>query len=213
MLKTSLMCDVSRQMPSARWIERRVGAVAVWVLPVVVIIGLAGYLCLAPGPRRPISAAENQEAGEGSEDVREIVAAAAEGDVNSLVDATSDDDAGIARARSVERQLEGKWAGFYQGQRRLTVRSDGTCTMTAEPEGLAATLLAAKLTFEIRWKMNGEHMEFETVGGEPLDKVNVVLQMYGKKRSHKILKLQPGELVLLDEDGVTRYEWRRIASD
>jgi hypothetical protein len=177
------------------------------MVPVMAIVALASYLWLAPGPGRPISAAEFVNSDESpdqdqftiepnAEEFKEL--SAAEGNVTTN------------SSKTVEKQLEGQWDGFYQGKRRMTVRSDGTCTMTAEPEGIAATLLAAKLTFEIRWKISGEHMEFETISGEPLSKVKIVLRMYGSQRSHKILKIAANELVLLDEDGVTRYEWHRM---
>ncbi len=112
-----------------------------------------------------------------------------------------------------QQAVTGEWTGYYQGQRRLTVREGGKATMVVEPEGLAAYLLAPKVTFEILWKVNQGQLEFEIIGGEPLDKVNVVTKMYGKLRSHKILELKPEQIVLLDEDGVTEYVWNRVLDD
>ena len=83
--------------------------------------------------------------------------------------------------------------------------------MTAEPEGVAAFLLAAKLTFNVKWTINGDQLEFETISGEPADKVAVVVKMYGRKRTHRILSLHPDRLELLDEDGVTKYLWTRTS--
>ena len=110
----------------------------------------------------------------------------------------------------IEQAVAGEWSGFYQGQRRLIVRAGGRATMVVEPEGLATVLLASKVTFEVRWAIKGDQFEFETVGGEPLDSVDVVVKMYGKRRSHKILDLQADKIVLLDEDGVTEYVWTRV---
>lgn len=109
-----------------------------------------------------------------------------------------------------QRAVTGEWTGFYQGQRRLTVREGGKATMLVEPEGLGSLLLAPKLTFEVLWKVNGDHLEFETVGGDPADKVEVVVKMFGKHRKHRIVDLKPERIVLLDEDGVTEYVWRRV---
>lgn len=116
-------------------------------------------------------------------------------------------------AAGTEKALLGEWSGYYQGQRKLKVSADGSGTIVARPDGLAATLLAAELTFQIRWVLKDDQLEFETVGGEPLDKVNVVVKMYGRLRSHKILELQPDKMVLLDEDGVTKYLWTRVTSE
>ena len=114
-----------------------------------------------------------------------------------------------AAKEAVAKELEGDWAGYFQGQREMTVEADGTGTMVSYPEGLAATFLAAKLSFNFRWTLNGDQLEFETLGGEPADKVKIVVQMYGRRRSHRILKRQKEEMILLDEDGVTQYVWKR----
>ncbi len=113
----------------------------------------------------------------------------------------------------IQQALEGDWTGYYQGHRKLSVRADGTATMVAEPEGLAATLLAPKLTFDVLWTVNGENLEFETLSGVPKEKVQIIVQMYGRKRSHKILGLQAAKLELLDEDGVTEYVWNRVKTE
>jgi len=105
----------------------------------------------------------------------------------------------------------GNWDGFYQGKRTLELRSDLTGTMVSEPEGLAATLLAAKLTFHITWKLEGDQVVFETTRGEPASKVDLITRMYGKQRKHKLLKLADDEMLLLDEDGKTEYRWTRRA--
>ncbi|MDB5388630.1 MAG: hypothetical protein JWM11_4276 [Planctomycetaceae bacterium] len=206
--ETPLACQALSRTQFARLKGPSRGAVVVWILPMMAILALASYLWLAPGPRRPISAAEISELEDSAARTENLDSQAAD-ITGSLRQLTTLD----VTASSVEKQLEGEWTGYYQGQRRLIVRADGTCTMTAEPEGLAAALLAAKLTFEIQWKMNGEHMEFKTIGGQPLDKVKIVLRMYGSRRSHKILKLESDDLVLLDEDGVTKYEWRRVSDE
>lgn len=109
-----------------------------------------------------------------------------------------------------EKILIGDWSSYYQGERQLTVAADGTGTMIAKPEGLAATLLASKLTFQIKWKITADQLEFETVGGEPAEKIKVVVKMYGGKRTHKILEVQPNRFELLDEDGATKYVWTRV---
>lgn len=111
------------------------------------------------------------------------------------------------------QKLIGDWKGYYQGKRQLVAKEDGSGTMVAHPEGFAASLLAAKLTFHIKWTVRGDCLLFETVKGEPADKVNLVLNMYGRKRSHKILELTSDRMVLLDEDGVTQYEWVKVSAN
>lgn len=213
------------------------GALIVWVLPALAVLAGASYWFLTaplvrsnkpappgdkafasipsptpsqatprPGVSRKIDSDVVQTVAQGFKTTSRNVPAKLHSDVKAKLPETKSD-------AEIEAALVGEWSGYYQGQRKLKVGADGLGTMVARPAGLAATLLAAELTFEIRWKLNGDRLEFETVGGEPLDKVNVVVKMYGRNRSHKILELQSDKMVLLDEDGVTKYVWNRVTSE
>lgn len=217
------------------------GALIVWVLPALAVLAGATYWLLAapvsrssgpdptlskalvsipsPGPlkvSRPNGSRENV-AGVVQPVSHSVNTASPKvpSKLTSVVDATLSETKPDSKkfAAEIETALVGEWSGYYQGQRELKVSADGSGTMVARPDGLAATLLAAELTFKIRWTLKEDQLEFETVGGEPLDKVNVVVKMYGRRRSHKILELQPDKMVLLDEDGVTKYVWNRVTSE
>lgn len=178
----------------------------------------------APGPdvvRQSVASVDSREKPPGLQPAAVAVPVEkAAGDRDVLTKSPVDDETTLPSASplpkslaEIEQAVTGEWTGFYQGPRRLTVLEGGKATMVVEPEGLASILLAPKITFEVLWKINGDQLEFETVGGEPLDKVEVVTKMYGKRRSHKILELQPEKIVLLDEDGVTEYVWNRVPQE
>jgi hypothetical protein len=49
----------------------------------------------------------------------------------------------------------------------------------------------------------------QTIGGRPENRVAMILKMMGDRVDEPILELTAERLVLLDQDGETRYEWRR----
>jgi hypothetical protein len=108
------------------------------------------------------------------------------------------------------RQVVGVWEDDYQGRRRLTVRDDGTARMVVEPSGIAGKVFASKLTFEIEWTLADGRIVMTTVGGEPRKSTNLVINLYGTRAEYRLLHLDDDQLLLLDADGKTRYDWRRV---
>ncbi len=103
----------------------------------------------------------------------------------------------------------GTWQDDFKGQRTLTVRADGTATMVVEPDGLNA-LFAAQLTFEEEWSIEGGQFKQKATGGEPETRVSLILKTMGTESNQKILELTTDRLLLLDADGKTQYDWRRM---
>jgi len=109
------------------------------------------------------------------------------------------------------RQLVvGTWEDEYKGKRTLTIREDGTATMVVELAGLTAALYAPRLQFEMSWSIKDGHLKKQTTGGEPAEKVKLILKMMGDRVNEQILELTEDRLLLLDEDGKTKYDWRRV---
>ena len=105
--------------------------------------------------------------------------------------------------------IVGTWQDDYKGRRTLTVRVDRTATMVVEPEGLNA-LVASRLTFEEQWSIEGGQLMLKAVGGEPAARVSLILKTMGTESDQKILELTTDRLLLLDSDGETQYDWRRM---
>jgi hypothetical protein len=106
--------------------------------------------------------------------------------------------------------LVGTWTDEYQGQRTMIVRPDGTATMIVELEGLSATLYADRMTFEEKWSVDGGHFKLIAIGGEPEVRANLILATMGNTSDLKILDLTRDRMLILDADGVTKYDWRRV---
>jgi hypothetical protein len=121
--------------------------------------------------------------------------------------ADSQPDSTDARFR---RMVIGTWQDEYQGKRTMTLREDGTGTMLVELSGWRAVLSAPRLRFDMVWSVEGGRLKKRTVDGEPATQVQMVLKMMGDRVDEPVLELTPDRLLLLDRDGKTKYDWRRV---
>lgn len=123
----------------------------------------------------------------------------------------------VPRAGSEEdkkrRSVLGVWQDQYQGKRTMTLNEDGTGTMLVELSGVQAALFASKLRFDMQWSLDGKKLIKKTVGGEPASKVNLILNTMGDTAEDIILEVTEERLLLLDKDGKTQYDWRRVKND
>ena len=110
----------------------------------------------------------------------------------------------------VHKLMVGTWQDDYQGQRTLTVRPDGTATMTVVFDGWKARMFTPRLRIETTWTVEDGRFRRQTIGGEPADKVEFVKRRVGDRASDKIVKVTADRMVLIDQDGETRYNWRRV---
>ncbi len=106
--------------------------------------------------------------------------------------------------------IVGTWQDDYQGKRTLTVRPDGTATMVVDFDGWKARMFTPRLRIETTWTIDEGHFHRQTVGGEPADKVEFVKRRVGDRASDTIVKVTADRMVLIDRDGETRYNWRRV---
>ena len=104
----------------------------------------------------------------------------------------------------------GTWEDDYQGHRTMTLNPDGTGTMMVELDGMKATLFAPRLRFDMEWSVDGERLRMQTIGGEPAVQVQLILKTMGDRVVQNILDLTEDRLRLLDADGQTEYDWRRV---
>jgi hypothetical protein len=141
-----------------------------------------------------------------------ILTASATDSNSALVPAGSNDERDSQSAdQRFERAIVGKWEDDYRGKRHLTVNDDGTGKMVVEPDGLGRALFADRLSFDIEWSISEGRVTMRMLGGEPESKVNLILKLHGREAEYKILNLDDGQMLLLDSDGKTQYDWRRPA--
>ncbi|MFH1921757.1 MAG: hypothetical protein ABIP48_17980 [Planctomycetota bacterium] len=107
------------------------------------------------------------------------------------------------------RMVVGVWEDDHQGKRTMTLAEDGTGTMVVELSGWKAALSASRLRFDMVWSVEDGRLKKQTVGGEPEAQVQMILSTMGDRVDEPILELTEDRLVLLDQDGKTKYEWRQ----
>lgn len=112
----------------------------------------------------------------------------------------------------LQERIVGTWRDHYQGERKMTIRADGTATMVVIFRGMKARLFTRRLVLKMVWSLQDGHMTRRTTGGTPPEKVEFVNRYAGRQVSEKILKLTDRQLILLDQDGSTRYTWRRATA-
>jgi hypothetical protein len=112
-----------------------------------------------------------------------------------------------ARYRSL---VVGTWHDEYQGKRTMTLNEDGTGIMIVELSGLRAALSAPRLKFNMKWSVKDGYLKKQTVSGEPEIQVKMILSTMGDHVDEPILELTEDRLLLLDKDGQTKYDWRRV---
>jgi hypothetical protein len=104
----------------------------------------------------------------------------------------------------------GTWEDDYKGHRTFTVRDDGTATMVVELQGMSARLYAKKMTFDEEWSIKNGRVHMKMVGGEPKSRVNLIMKAMGDSTDQEILTLTAERMHLLDPNGKTKYDWRRV---
>jgi hypothetical protein len=124
-----------------------------------------------------------------------------------------DEAAPDPRDAEYQRLILGTWQDDYQGKRTMTMREDGTGLMVVELSGLKAKLYASRLEFDMEWSIAEGRLKKETVGGRPSGKVKLILKMMGNRVNEPILELTEKRLLLLDADGKTKYDWRRVKEE
>ncbi len=115
----------------------------------------------------------------------------------------------LSRDEKYRQLVVGTWEDDYQGKRTMTLKEDGTGTMIVELSGMKAALFASRLEFNMVWSLENGRLKKRTISGKPELRVNMILKTMGDRVDEPILELTEKRLLLLDQDGVTRYDWRR----
>jgi hypothetical protein len=110
----------------------------------------------------------------------------------------------------LRRQVVGTWEDDYQGKRTMTLKEDGTGTMVVQLSGLNSLLMGSRLRFDMTWTLEEGRLKKRTIGGEPAQKVQLILKTLGDQVDEPILELTEDRLLLLDGNGQTKYDWRRV---
>lgn len=109
--------------------------------------------------------------------------------------------------------IVGSWKQNFYGERTLTVKSDGTASMTILPSGVFTLGFGPKIDLTMFWTVKDGHLDYGVSGGTPADKVQLAASTWGDHWVEKIIALTDTKLDLLSVDGSSHSIWERVPSE
>jgi len=109
--------------------------------------------------------------------------------------------------------IVGSWKQNFYGERTLTVKSDGTASMTILPSGVFTLGFGPKIDLTMFWAVKDGHLDYGVSGGTPADKVKLAASTWGDHWVEKIIELTDTKLDLLSVDGSRHSIWERVPSE
>lgn len=113
----------------------------------------------------------------------------------------------------LNKLIVGEWQQEFYGKRTLTVKSDGSATMTIVPSGVFALGFGPKIDLTMFWSVKDGHLDYGVNGGTPADKVKLAASTWGDHWVEKIIELTETKLDLLSIDGSSHSIWERVPSE
>ena len=107
--------------------------------------------------------------------------------------------------------IVGEWRQDYYGTRTLSVKADGTATMTIVPSPVFAIGFGPKIDLTMFWSVKDGHLDYGVSGGTPTDKVKLAAKTWGDHWVEKIIELNETKLDLLSVDGSSHSIWERVS--
>lgn len=124
-------------------------------------------------------------------------------DAGSAVPVPTDDE-------SLRQRLLGKWTQNNYGRRLLTVLADGTATIDVEPEGIWRHVFGERIRINVVWRIENGRVRFESTGGDPPEKAELVAKSFGTSGDRAIVVLTGERLALLEDGKTEPSEWSRV---
>ena len=113
----------------------------------------------------------------------------------------------------LSKLIVGSWKQNFYGERTLTVKSDGTASMTILPSGVFTLGFGPKIDLTMFWAVKDGHLDYGVSGGTPADKVKLAASTWGDHWVEKIIELTDTKLDLLSVDGSSHSIWERVPSE
>lgn len=133
-------------------------------------------------------------------------------DVSQGTDASADPNGPDVESKDpeTERLFVGVWRQERHGERTLTMKSDGTATMTIIPGGFYSLAFGKRIDLTMFWSMKDGHLDYGINGGTPPEKVKMAIKLYGDHWVEKIVELDETKLNLFSARSKTHSIWERV---
>ena len=124
-------------------------------------------------------------------------------------DTPSAEDEDAREAARITKLLAGTWTRESYGNRRLTIREDGTASMVIKPSTVYALVFGDRIDIEVKWELQDGYVDYKVTSATPAEKFEMAKKTWGDHWHEKINKLDEETLILLGEEG-DEYEWTRV---
>jgi hypothetical protein len=119
------------------------------------------------------------------------------------------EDKDSKEAARITKLLAGTWTRDSYGNRRLTIREDGTASMVIKPSTVYALVFGDRIDIEVKWELQDGYVDYKVTSATPAEKFEMAKKTWGDHWHEKIHKLDEKTLILLGEEG-DEYEWTRV---
>ena len=122
------------------------------------------------------------------------------------------EDKDATETARITKLLAGTWTRESYGNRRLTIRQDGTASIAIKPSTVYAVVFGDRIDIEVKWELQDGYVDYKVTSATPAEKFEMAKNTWGDHWHEKIHKLDEKKLILLGEEG-DEYEWTRVESD
>lgn len=118
----------------------------------------------------------------------------------------------LSEDERMRAEIVGKWATVRAvGPRDLTMNDDGTAKLIVNIESAMQKLIfGARMVIDIKWHITDGILNFEMVGGEPKNSVEMLKKVGGDSLAYEILELSKDRLLVKDGEGDPDHDWNRV---
>lgn len=112
-----------------------------------------------------------------------------------------------AKDEALQRKLVGTWTTRSFGTQELTNYSNGTARLDVTLNRLAALRYGRSLTLDLVWTVKKGVMTHSIKGGSPPEKVQRLVNDWGKKLEYRVIRVTNSHMLLVKPDDDEQSRW------
>ncbi len=109
--------------------------------------------------------------------------------------------------------LAGDWQSSQFGTQTLSLRPDGSADLKIRLGTLAAVLYGRNLTLQLKWKLEGNLLTQNVIGGFPERSVLKLTQKFGATHIYRVIDQTSQSLTVEDVATGKTCSWNSVSSD
>jgi len=133
------------------------------------------------------------------------------GNVVATIDTSQVNSEPVSRVNEAI-DLPGTWESSAFGRQILTMRPDGTGTISMTLTPFAVPIYGRKVNLDLQWTLNGKYLTQQIVGGSPERSVDKLIRKYGATREYLVVEHDANYLLVRDVTaGGDPVRWTAVA--